>query len=136
MTFTTHATLATGDIVAFRFPSTEGEQLREKERPCLILDTDGVSIVVAYGTSSRGRSNRGQDLMINFPKDWSSAGLRRATRFVGARRVRVPVDSARLVPNSAGTPRIGRLPEGLQPRLEGIRARLLDRDGVAEKPAP
>lgn len=117
--------LSVGDIVSFRFPSAEGNHALEKRRPCLVIEADDTTFTVAYGTSSRRRSTRGTELAIRLSEDWSSAGLRKPTRFVANRRVRVPADSARLVRSRSGTARIGKLPDGLLPRLEHIRTRLL-----------
>lgn len=113
-----------GDIISFRFPSSEQDDQLEKKRPCLVVDTDDETMLVAYGTSSRSRSNRGNEVSVRSRTDRAFCQLKRTTRFVGNRTVRVPLDSVRLARNKKGVSKIGRLPERLMPRLEHVRARL------------
>lgn len=105
-----HDTLAAGDIVSFRFPYPDAPHA-ERARPCLVVDVDpiGGEAVVVYGTSRWTDANRGQELHVTGP-DAALASLDRPTRFVGARRVRVALDSPRFIVSSTrGTPVVGRL---------------------------
>src|SRR6056297_3466544 len=89
--------LSYGDIVSFRFPlAEEGHTGRPKARPCLVLDieTHGGEryALLAYGTTSRRRSNIGYEVHVRRKVEYLSAGLNEPTRFVGARRLLVPLD--------------------------------------------
>ncbi|AMY70692.1 hypothetical protein [Frigidibacter mobilis] len=130
-------TVAIGDIVAFRFPVADedgGDGL--KNRPCLVLevqDRGGArSALLAYGTSSYGRSNRGYEVRIRRPEALASCGLHRPTRFVGARRLWVPLASqgfvCRQIDDSAV---IGHLSGAELARLNAVRARLIAEADVA-----
>jgi hypothetical protein len=128
--------LLAGDIVSFVFPSSEGDAELEKARPSLILaiDRDGEEpmATVAYGTSSRTRSNTGLELHVRKSEDINATGLHKRTRFVGARTATVPLSSMRFVECAAGTAVLGRLPEPLLPRLAQVVAgldRLEDKAG-------
>ena len=122
------ATLRAGDIVAFTFPSTEQEPLLEKRRPCLVLqvtDTGPDSeVLLAYGTAARTRANAGLEIRVMQKDDIRACSLDKPTRFVGARTVRVTLDSSRFVQGLFGTPVIGCLPASLEARL----ARVLEVD--------
>ena len=88
--------LSYGDIVSFCFPlAEEGSTGRPKARPCLILDIemrgDQRYALLAYGTTSRRRSNVGYEVHVRRRTDYLSAGLDEPTRFVGARRLLVPL---------------------------------------------
>ena len=85
-----------GDIVSFRFPLAEEDHSgRPKARPCLVLDIeehgDQRYALLAYGTTSRRRSNIGYEVHARRRADYLSAGLNEPTRFVGARRLLVPL---------------------------------------------
>ncbi len=113
--FTPPAALALqpGDLVAFRFPYAEGGS--PYARPCLVLETTTAEVLLAYGTSSRGRANQGLEIRVN--RDFAACGLVRPTRFVTARRVRVARTDPRLEADlQTGSPLIGRLPDALQAR--------------------
>lgn len=114
-------TLAAGDIVAFVFPCPD-DPSAEKSRPCLVLEIDRANgeAVVVYGTSRWTGANRGQELHVTGEAARSSS-LDKPTRFVGARRVRVPLGSPRFVECRAGTAILGRLTESLRPRLDRMR---------------
>jgi mRNA-degrading endonuclease toxin of MazEF toxin-antitoxin module len=115
-------TLAAGDIVAFRFPCPD-DPAAEKSRPCLVVAVDRIAdeAVVVYGTSRRTGANRGLELHVTAPAACAEASLDRPTRFVGARRVRVPLESPRFVECRAGTAVLGRLGEAFRPRLDRLR---------------
>ena len=120
--------LAPGDVVSFRFPVDDpGRGAREKKRPCLVLDLPVIAgrrhAWIAYGTSVRSRANRGHELRVRRPEGMARAGLHRATRFVGARSVIVPLDDPRFVVCAAtGAPVLGRLDAALRARLAQVRA--------------
>lgn len=85
-----------GDIVSFRFPlAEEGSVGRPKARPCLILDIEEKGrqryALIAYGTTSRRRFSIGYEVHVRRRADYIAAGLNEPTRFVGARRVLVPL---------------------------------------------
>ncbi|WP_209426823.1 hypothetical protein [Pararhodobacter sp. SW119] len=115
-------TLAAGDIVAFRFPCLD-EPLAEKPRPCLVVDVDRIAgnAVVVYGTSRWTGPNRGHELHVTGRADCDEASLNRPTRFVGARRVQVPLCCDRFVECRDGTAVLGRLGDSYRPRLDRIR---------------
>ena len=116
--------LQPGDLVAFRFPYAEG--VSPYARPCLVLETTTAEVLLAYGTSSRGRANRGLEIRVN--RDFAACGLVRPTRFVTARRVRVARTDSRFEADpETGSLLIGRLPDILQAR----RAELCDRLAAA-----
>lgn len=109
------AQLRAGDVVTFKFPLAErGARRLGKTRPCLVLsvaDHEGVRhALVAYGTTAETPANRGYDLPIDAPEAMAAAGLHRPTRFVGARRVLVPLTSPMFRPQpDTGSPILGRL---------------------------
>jgi hypothetical protein len=115
-------TLAAGDIVAFRFPCPDDPAV-EKSRPCLVVEVDRIAgeAVVIYGTSRWTGPNRGRELHVTGRAACAEAALDRPTRFVGARRVRVPLESPRFVECRDGTAVLGRLGEALRPRLDRLR---------------
>lgn len=116
--------LLAGDIVSFVFPSSEGDAELEKARPSLVLtvDRDGEEpmVTVAYGTSSRSRSNTGLELHVRKLEDIEAAGLHKRTRFVGARTATVPLSSMRFVECADGTAVLGLLPTPLLARLAQV----------------
>lgn len=135
------AHLRAGDIVSFKFPLAERTARKHaKTRPCLVLsvaDQDGVPhAVVVYGTSADTPANRGHDLFIDTPQSMAAAGLRKPTRFVGARRVCVPLTSARFCPQtSTGSPIIGHLAaEDRRAMLDVVRAILREPSRPARRP--
>mgnify|MGYP006271033925 CR=1 FL=1 len=110
-----HAELRAGDVVAFRFPLAERrKRVVPKTRPCLVLavsDRDGVPhALVAYGTSADTSANRGQEVAVATPAGMAAAGLHKPTRFVGARRMLVPLTSPRFrLRPETGAPILGKL---------------------------
>ncbi|WP_299821431.1 type II toxin-antitoxin system PemK/MazF family toxin [uncultured Jannaschia sp.] len=129
-------TLSAGDIVSFAFPSSERLAEMEKARPSLVLavdrQDDETMVTVAYGTSSRTRSNTGFELHVRTPEDVAAAGLHKPTRFIGARTVTVPLPSSRFVECAGGTVVLGRVPPQLRLRLEQV-ARLASQSGSASR---
>lgn len=116
--------LTPGDIVAFAFPTTE-DGIHAKHRPALVLDIDrssGVAeAVIVYGTAAMTRANTGLELRVVSPADMAAARLHKPTRFVGTRRIKVPLDSPRFITCAASTAVIGRLPATYHPRLDRLR---------------
>jgi hypothetical protein len=114
--------LSPGDIVAFTFPCPD-DPAAEKARPCLVVAVDRAAgeAVVVYGTSRWTRANRGRELHVSHPAACAEASLDRPTRFVGARRTRVPLSCPRFVEGRAGTAVLGRLGERFRARLDGLR---------------
>lgn len=121
------ADLSWGDIVSFRFPVEDGEDV-PKKRPCLVLDTLLVGgrrfAVLAYGTSVRNNSNRGYEVRLG-AVDAMEAGLHRSTRFIGARRLTVSLDHDGFVASgTARSPVIGRLKGSAFDRMNAVRGRI------------
>lgn len=120
-------TLTYGDIVSFRFPTDDAA--KPKARPCLVLDIVRKRgrryAVLAYGTSSRCTHNAGQEVQLLNREEATLAGLDRPTRFVGARRVTVPVTSHGFVCcTELKTPVLGRVVGAEYARVLSIRSRL------------
>lgn len=114
---TTARPLRPGDLALFRFPYAE--ENRRYPRPCLVLEATTAELLLAYGTTSRGRANQGLEIRLN--RDFAACGLDRPTRFVAARRVRVARADPGFVPHpQSGTSRLGRLPDVLQERLSDL----------------
>ena len=129
-----------GDIVSFRFPLAEdGDGTPPKPRPCLILDIEergGVRYaLLAYGTTSRRRSNTGYEVHVRRRADYLAAGLDEPTRFVGARRLLVPLTSEGFViSRSTGAPVLGRLDGAPFQAMNAVRGRIhAERDIAAER---
>lgn len=114
--------LSPGDIVMFRFPSSESRRSLEKRRPCLVLAVDGDEVTLAYGTTRESRVSRARELHLVRVPDIAAAGLARPTRFLAWRTVRVPQDSARFCSDWPGGPLRGRLPDRLHRGLARLRA--------------
>jgi hypothetical protein len=91
-------------------------------RPCLVLEATEDEVLLAYGTTSRSRANVGFELRVT--AEFAECGLDKASRFVLARRVRVPRSDPRIVPNAAGTPVLGHLTEALRRRQDDLFARI------------
>ena len=129
--------LSYGDIVSFRFPlAEEGPKGRPKARPCLILDIEEHGgqryALLAYGTSSRRRSNIGYEVHVRRRADYLSAGLREPTRFVGARRLLVPLDhSGFVICGATGAPVLGRLDGSPFEAMNAVRARIYAEADIA-----
>ncbi len=122
--------LSYGDIVRFRFPvSLPSDQDKPKVRPCLVLDTEellGEKFAwLAYGTSANTNSNRGYEIRLGHMPDVVAAGLKKPTRFVGARRILVSLENSGFVCSSGtNSPIVGRLTGGAFDRLNSVRARI------------
>lgn len=121
---TSQAALAVGDIVAFRFPSSEDSDATPAARPCLVLavedDLCGKRALLAYGTAHLSRGNRPLEITLLREAADSATGRPRLTRFICTRRIWAPVDD----------PAFGRGPDRDTPildRLDGQpRARLAE----------
>ncbi|QFU07171.1 hypothetical protein PARPLA_00885 [Rhodobacteraceae bacterium THAF1] len=127
-----------GDIVSYRFPLAEnGHTGRPKARPCLILETevrDGLRYaLLAYGTTSRRKSNVGDEVHVRRRVQYLAAGLDKPTRFVCARRLLVPLTNSGFVvscmTDSAVT---GRLEGNPFERMNAIRGRFHASRDIAE----
>lgn len=119
-----------GDVVSFHFPlAEEGATERPKARPCLILDIEEKGgerfALIAYGTTSRGRSNIGYEVHVRRRAEVMAAGLHEPTRFVGARRLLVPLTHTGFVMRGAtGTAVLGRLDGHPFEAMNAVRARI------------
>jgi hypothetical protein len=133
-------TLQRGDMALFRFPcAEENPSEAPKSRTCLVLEVESrggqLFIELAYGTSAETRANVGNEIRIATKDDMEAAGVRKATRVVCDRRIRV-------TPHHPGwdlnprhpSPVVGRLsPQGLA-RMNAIRAKIHAlRDIAAER---
>ncbi|SFR17555.1 hypothetical protein [Poseidonocella sedimentorum] len=122
--------ISPGDIVSFRFPlAEEGHTGRPKARPCLILDIEEHGgkhyALLAYGTTSRRRSNVGYEVHVRRRTDFLSAGLNEPTRFVGARRLLVPLNhSGFSVCRATGSAVLGRLSGAPFRAMNALRGRI------------
>ncbi len=122
--------LGIGDVVSYRFPVAEEDgTATPKIRPCLVLDLVSVAgssfAQLAYGTTSSTTANCGYEIPVQSQKALKTAGLHQRTRFVGARRLLVPLDAPGFVAGGpAGTPVLGRLDENACKRMNEIRARI------------
>lgn len=133
--------LAPGDVVSFRFPLTEGERgaagERPKARPCLVLEVGRVGdlriATIAYGTSSKHKANRGRDLRVECHTEIEAAGLAEPTRFVGVRRVMVPLGHCAFNLAHRDTPVLGHLTGVAFEAMQVLRARFqAEHDMAAE----
>lgn len=119
-----------GDIVSFLFPlSEETSDAQPKARPCLILDIETKGDVryalLAYGTTSRRRANVGYEVHVRRRADYLSAGLDEPTRFVGARRLLVPLGhKGFVICRSIGSPVLGRLDGEAFKAMNAVRGRI------------
>jgi hypothetical protein len=95
-------TLAPGDLISFAYPCDEDPWKEAPRRVCLVLAVEagpaGPRIVVAYGTSRDSKSNTGLELRLRRPAVLARLALRRPTRFVCARHMRVRPTDPRLRP--------------------------------------
>jgi hypothetical protein len=131
-----------GDIVSFRFPlAEEGNSGRPKARPCLVLDVEEHGgkryALLAYGTTSRRRSNTGYEVHVRRRTDYLSAGLNEPTRFVGARRLLVPLNhSGFSVCRATGSAVLGRIGGAALAAMNAVRGRIhAERDIAADRRA-
>jgi len=122
--------LSHGDIVLFRFPLAEdGETATPKPRPCLVLDVETIGgkryALLAYGTTSRRKSNVGDAVHVRKRADYIAAGLHEPTRFVGARRILAPLThSCFALDRHTGSPVIGRIDGDIFERMNEVRGRI------------
>lgn len=121
--------LTAGTVVSYRFPVAEEAGGPEpKARPCLVVDVREIDgqrhAVVAYGTSRQTKTNCGYEVEVRNVEARAAAGLDRRTRFIGARRVTVPLgDAAFVTCRQRDTPILGHLAGGPLARLETLRER-------------
>jgi hypothetical protein len=126
-----------GDVVLFRFPTTEDlpEGEAPKMRPCLVIDTPRLGerrfASLAYGSSAYGKSNRGREVLVRQAPSIVIAGLNRPSRFTLTRTLLVSLDNPGFEAEKRSDPRIGRLDEGLMARLHALRARMQAEAGIA-----
>ncbi len=118
--------IAIGDIVLFRFPTTEKEGVAPKRRPCLVLETARIGgqrfVKIAYGSSAYGSSNRGREVIVRHDDSIAAAGLNRPSRFTLNRCLTVSLAHPGFEVATHGAPRIGRLDAALMERLHKLRA--------------
>ena len=126
-----------GYVVVFRVPIRRaGEGESPKLRPCVVLDVaawvGGKGLTLAYGASLPDRQNRGSEIPVTYPDDIRAAGLRRATRFIGARLISVAPGNAGFdVGGPAASPVIGRLSPNRMQRLDRVRVGLHAENDIA-----
>jgi hypothetical protein len=123
------AGVRSGDIILFAFPiqrAAPGET--PKARPCVVLDVVTVCgerhLLLAYGTSVNTPANRGQEIAVTDAEHIRDAGIDKPTRFVGARRMVVPLDHAGFVTSRQRNPVIGQLTGEARERLDVVRAHI------------
>ena len=126
-----HDTIASGDVVLFRFPirNLKGESGDCKIRPCLVLERfefdAGTFVELCFGTTVPTRKASGLDVAIWQPELAQNSGLHHPTRFEGARRVIVPVTHRNFEQRHASnSPVIGSLDPALSDRLDLVRDRI------------
>jgi len=119
--------LKPGHIVTFAFPFRDTDE-KPKVRPCLVLDVfdrdDQRFAVLAYGTTAPTNANRGFEVHVTDDLALKLTGLRKPTRFVGARRIVVSLDHRGFVCNRLGTPILGHLVGTAVERMNDVRARI------------
>lgn len=121
-----------GDVVLFRYPLADEDDAstgtRPKRRPCLVLDvfTKGGTcfIELAYGTSAPTNANRGYEVRVGALASCHTAGLKRPSRFVCARRIIVSVNHSGFDDDDDSGTLIGRLDPPLIERMNAVQARL------------
>lgn len=129
-----------GDVVLFRFP-VPFPQTRDGKpgiRPCLVVEVDDHGeerrLVLAYSTTATTRSNGGYDIAVTHVADLQTAGLRRATRFIGTRLLSVSPNHSGFDVGGAGAPVVGHLTGSRFERMQAVRARLhAEHDIAAER---
>lgn len=119
-----------GDVLLFRFPVRYPQTIDglPRTRPCLVLEVDGENasrkLVLAYGTTATSVSHSGYDIRVTRLSDIRNAGLKRPTRFIGARLLSVSPNHEGFHIGMTGTPVTGRLEEAPWERMQWVRARL------------
>ena len=129
-----HATLAVGDVVAFRFPPAEHGDAPPPARPCLVLavedDLFGARALLSYGTAHCARGSRALEIELQSDADFTGSGVHCPTRFIGTRRVWAPLDDpAFCCGTDRDTPILGRLDGEAHARLAEVVAQLPRRAG-------
>jgi hypothetical protein len=125
-----HPAVSPGDVILFAFPINRpapGETA--KTRPCVVLDVVTIDgrrhLLLAYGTTSDSDANRGDEIVVAAGAETAAAGVDRATRFVGARRLLVSIDHPGFATASGQrSPVIGRLTGQARRSLDALRTRL------------
>jgi hypothetical protein len=132
--------ISQGDVVSFRFPlAEEASAGQPKARPCLILDIVTMGgdryAVLAYGTTSHRRSNVGYEVHVRRRDEYFSAGLDEPTRFVGARRLLVPLTHRGFaICRATGSAVLGRLDGEAFEAMNVVRGRIhAERDMAADR---
>ncbi|WOI56081.1 hypothetical protein [Palleronia sp. LCG004] len=119
-----------GDIVSFRFPLAEEDSTEDpKSRPCLVLDIERLGsqryALLAYGTTSYRRSNVGYEIHVRRRAEYLPAGLNEPTRFVGARRMFVPLNHSGFdICRTTGSAVLGRLDGAPFAAMNAVRGRI------------
>ena len=119
-----------GDVVLFRFPVPfpQTKDGRPGIRPCLVVEVDDRGeerrFVLAYSTTATTRSNGGYDIAVTHVADLKTAGLRKATRFIGTRLLSVSPIHAGFDVGGSGAPVVGHLTGSRLERMQWVRARL------------
>ena len=132
--------IAHGDIVSFRFPlAEEGAVEGANARPCVVLDIERIGdrryALPAYGTTSRRPLNVGYEIHIRKRDDYAAVGLNEPTKFVGRRRLLVPLAHRDFAICSAiGSPVLGSVEGAPLKRLNAVRGRIhAERDIAADR---
>ncbi|MCK0138657.1 hypothetical protein [Aliiroseovarius sp. F47248L] len=127
--------ITVGDVVTFQFPYKSSEAL--KNRPCFVLHEDHETdeVVIAYGTSSFDpRDVNIHEMTASSPEMLSEFNLKKPTRFIFKRRIRVRKDDPRFcIKPCAGTSRIGGLPAYASPFISKCYKELPFREAQDER---
>lgn len=113
--------------MSYRFPvSEEDGTAAPKIRRCLVLDIEIIGgeryALLAFGISAKSGANHGYEIRVRSAKAVRAAGLHRSTRFIGARRLFVPLDGTGFAICAAtGAPVLGRLDETARRRMNAVR---------------
>lgn len=116
-----------GDVVLFKFPVAFPQTRDGKPgvRPCLVVEVNDLGeerrFVLAYSTTATTRSNGGYDIAVTHVADLQTAGLRRATRFVGTRLLSVSPNHVGFDVGGSGAPVVGRLTGSRLERMQWVR---------------
>ncbi|MEC7795580.1 MAG: hypothetical protein VX791_18940 [Pseudomonadota bacterium] len=129
-----------GDVVLFKFPVSFPQTRDGKPgvRPCLVVEVDDLGeerrLVLAYSTTATTRSNSGYDIAVTHVADLQTAGLRRATRFIGTRLLSVSPSHPGFDVGGSGAPVVGHLTGSRLERMQAVRARLhVEHDIAADR---
>ena len=130
--------LRPGDVVRYRFPLAGKTERRPTLRPCLVLDVETLIgqryAVLAPGIGADDDQVGSYDLRLA-GEALEPVGLHRPIRFLGARRLVVPLENSGFG-SAAISPILGRLDEAALERLHALRARLhAERDIAADRRA-